>query len=250
MLLGKARLTTSAAGSIRVSSLTLENVNATPADYTNKVSVTMYINGTAVSTRNLTSPTLTFSSLPSSAIETTANPLDIEFKGNIDQTVVNGKILALQINTIQSTDNNGQTVVANPTTLNFATITASAGGVVAFSSNSNTPGASLLAGGLTGVEIARFNVNATDDNLKLTDLYLAVNTPTSTIDLGQRLSNIQLMDGATPLANGVILDGGAVVGFENLSASNFVVNAGNAKTLTVKATINNVLNSSDVTAAA
>jgi hypothetical protein len=58
------------------------------------------------------------------------------------------------------------------------------------------------------------------------------------------------MDGATPLANGVILDGGAVVGFENLSASNFVVNAGNAKTLTVKATINNVLNSSDVTAAA
>ncbi len=246
LLLGKARLTTSAAGSIRVSSLTLENVNATPADYTNKVSVTMYINGTAVSTRNLTSPTLTFSSLPSSATVTTANPLDIEFRGNIDQTVANGKILALQINSIQSTDNNGQTVVSNPTTLNLATIAASAGGVVAFSSNSNTPGASLLAGGLTDVEIAKFNVNATDDNLKLTDLYLAVNAPASTIDLGQRLSNIQLMDGATVLANGVILDGGSAVGFENLSSSNFVITAGNAKTLTVKATINNLLNSTDV----
>lgn len=250
MLLGKARLTTSAAGSIRVSSLTLENVNATPADYTNKVSVTMYINGTAISTRNLTSPTLTFSSLPSSATVTSANPLDIEFRGNIDQTVVNGKILALQIKLIQSTDNNGQTVVANPVTLNLATITASAGGVVAFSTNANTPGASLLAGGLTGVEIAKFNVNATDDNLKLTDLYLAVNAPTSTINLGQRLSNIQLMDGSTVLANGVVLDNGVAVGFENLSSSNFVVNAGNAKTLTVRATINNVLNSTDVAGAA
>jgi hypothetical protein len=48
------------------------------------------------------------------------------------------------------------------------------------------------------------------------------------------------------LANGVVLDGGTSVGFENMSSSNFVVTAGNAKTLTVRATINNVLNSGDV----
>ena len=249
VLLGKVRFTTQNAGSVRLSALTLQNIDATPANYNNKLNVTMYINGTAISTRNMTSPTLTFSSLPSSATVTTATPLDIEFRGNIDQTVTATHVLALQLNAVQATDNNSQTVTPTPPTLNFATITATAGGTVAFSTNSNTPGASLLAAGTADVELARFNVNATDDNLKLTDLYLK-NAAWAALDLGQRLSNIQLLDGTWVLANGVVLDGGTSVGFENMSASNFVVTAGNAKTLSVRATINNVLNSADVAAAA
>jgi len=100
----------------------------------------------------------------------------------------------------------------------------------------------LLYGGLVDLEIAKFNINATDDNLRLTDLYLTL-AAGSTVDLGQRLSNIQLFDGATPVANGTVLENGSVVGFENLNGSNIVTTAGNGKTLSVKATVNNVLNS-------
>jgi hypothetical protein len=168
-LLGKVRFSTQNAGSVRLSALTLTNANS---DYNNKLNVTMYINGDAVSTRNMTSPTLTFSSLPSTATVTTATPLDIEFRGNIDQTVTDGSLLSLLLSGIQATDNNSQTVNANPLGTSFATITATAVGSVSFSTNSNTPGASLLAAGTTDVELAKFNVNATNDNVKLTDLYL------------------------------------------------------------------------------
>jgi hypothetical protein len=169
--------------------------------------------------------------------------LNIEFRGNFTQTATGSNAFAL--GAIQATDNNGQSVTANPTTVNFATITLSTGGSVSFSANAGTPGASLLHGGLTDVELARFNINATDDNLRLTDLYVT-NGPASTIDLGQRLSNIQLMDGSTVVANGSVVASGTVIAFENLSSANLVTNAGTSKTLSIRASVNSVLNTGDV----
>jgi len=68
----------------------------------------------------------------------------------------------------------------------------------------------------------------------------------SSLDLGQRLSNIQLLDGETVLANATVVDGWATLAFENMNSANFVVNAGQSRPLSVRATVNNVLNSDDV----
>lgn len=96
-----------------------------------------------------------------------------------------------------------------------------------------------------GVELAKFNINATDDNLRLTDLYIST-TGTSTVSLSNRLSDIQLMDGTTVLANGIVVNGGATIAFEGMNSLGIITTAGNSKTLSIKANVNSVLNSGDV----
>jgi len=121
VVLGKARFTTSDADTIRLSSLQLQGIDAGTQ---NNLSVTLYVNGTAVSTRNATSSTVTFSSLPASAVASSTDVLNIEFRGNFTQTATGTNSLVLS--GVQATDSNGQTVNANPGSLSFGTLTLTA----------------------------------------------------------------------------------------------------------------------------
>lgn len=135
VVLGKARFTTADAGYVRLNSVTLSGINT----MTGAVTVSLYVNGTVVGgSVNATSNTVSFSSIPTNlGTVTTANPVNVEFRGNITQSATG--TMALSLVSVQATDNNGQPVTASPSTVGFATITASAGGTVSFSANANTP---------------------------------------------------------------------------------------------------------------
>lgn len=146
-------------------------------------------------------------------------------------------------------DNNSQSV----TTFGVpaASLTIAAAGSVNVSTTSTTPSRQLLVAGTTDKELARFNVSASNDNLRLTDIFftnqIAGNANTGT-DLGNRLSNVRLYDVSnmtTPIATATNVTPGTIA-FENIDSMNYQVTPASVKTLVLKADINTVFNSGDL----
>jgi hypothetical protein len=239
-LLG-ATFSTTESTNINITQLTLTGDNS---NFNDKVTATLYVNGTSVRTATYRNNQLLFSSLNIPVKNGT--PAVITIKGTIDQSTTAGQTLNLQISSVNATDSNSQTVTPSPATLAAAALTVQAAGSASLTQNSSTPNPQLLPGGATDVELGRFNVNAQNDDITLTDLYLA---NTGTLAVSNRLNNVKLYDSANmtaALGIATLRDGG--IAFENLEGQNYKITAGNSKTLVVKADINTLLNTGEAIA--
>ena len=111
-------------------------------------------------------------------------------------------------------------------------------GAATLTLNSSTPNANLLVPGVTETELARYTLAATDDDLKLTDLYV---TNLGDADLSARVATVGLYD-----ISGVKLAGGSVLGtgtvqFSLGNSSSFVIAKNTSNTVAiVKAAFNTI----------
>jgi len=98
-------------------------------------------------------------------------------------TSVSGKVFSTQITSIEAKDSNSNnsTVVGVDSTTNGPVYTFIASGNLSVNYNSDTPPSKLLAATSTEQEVARFTLGATEDSLKITDLYLVNATDSGTV---------------------------------------------------------------------
>lgn len=236
-------VTFSTTDNIRTNITQIDFTGVAPASFNNNITATLYVDGVAKRTDTYSSNALSFSSL-NIDVEKNA-PVVVEVKADFTQSL-NAGSLDLTLSSVSATDANSQTVNPTPATLTAPTVTMAGAGSISLTENTQTPSSSLIAGGMTSVELARFNITAQNDNPRLTDLYL---DNQSDADISNRIANVKLYDKddmSTAIATAVLRDGG--IAFDNISTANFSVPSGTTKTLVVKADINNVLNIGDVTA--
>jgi hypothetical protein len=126
-------------------------------------------------------------------------------------------------------------------------------GVLTVSKDPATPISKAIVAGLTGVEVSKINLEATNENLTLKKITLSVATPSdanptgwtsasttlygwaAATDLAKNISKVYLYDGSTLLnAGGTSLSGADAV----ISGLNLTLNQGEQKVLTVKVDVN------------
>lgn len=210
--------------------------------FDSNLSTTLYVNGVAVSSKAFASSKADFNGLNINV--SNGNDATIKLVGDFNSSIATGKTLTLTLKSISATDSNSQTVAASPTFIAAAMVTTSDAGSVTIVKSSTAQAASLIAAGTMDQEVAKLSVSATNDDVKLTDLYL-INS--GSLDLGLRTASPKLYNAAGALiANGTIISN--VIVFKNIdsSANKVVVTPATSQTLIVKLNVNGVLNTGDL----
>jgi hypothetical protein len=232
------RFSSSDKDEIKITSLVLQDNNvSTP--FKDNVTATLYVNGEARGTVTQRDNNITFSSL-NIGVKNGTNA-DIQVKANFSAAITTNSTVTYSVTGIQAIDYNGQPVNVSP--INAAPITISSGGEAKPSVSSTTPNAQLLFAGEKDKVLATFSIDAINDNLRLTDLYV-ISTPASNFNLSNGLSNIRLRQGGNDLALGNPNSTGGV-SFENITEHN-TISAGRSLTFSIVADINNALNTGDI----
>ncbi len=171
--------------------------------------------------------------------------VNILVKADFDSSIPVGKNLTLRLkqNTAFATDYNGRDVELR-SNIDSATITVSNGGSVNINTASNTPNAKLLAAGTKDVELGKFTLDAKDDTLRLTDIYLKASD--AALSIGDKITNVKLYAGNDLVANGQFFNNNKVLGFEDISANN-IIPASKTKEFRVVADINEGTNTTAYT---
>jgi hypothetical protein len=152
--------------------------------------------------------------------------------------VQTGSVVKYDVKTL-ATDYNGKEVqnITQPTS---AQIEIAGAGEASPSVSSSTPNAQLLFAGQTNKELVKFTIDAKNDTLKLTDLYVFA---TGGFDLANGLSNIKLLHDGNVLVQGN--PNGSGVSFENITDNN-KIDAGRSAVFSIVADINAALNKGDI----
>ena len=150
---------------------------------------------------------------------------------------------------VTATDSNSQTVTVAG--VSAANVTIATAGSATVATTSTTPSRQLLVAGESTKELARFTIAASNDNLRLTDMFftnLIAGNANSGFDIGNRLSNIRLYDTTnmtTALATATNVTTN-VIAFENLDSTDIQVTPTTVKTFVLKADVNTVNDSGDL----
>ncbi len=169
--------------------IALSNLSATTAgtalSYTGgNTSLTLYVDGVAVSTKSLTTATVNFAGFNPTVSTTQA--VDIMIKADFSDITTSGTFNVASI--AYSAVDNLTSVTVNPTSVAGVTFTvASPIGRLAAANGSNFINRSLLAAGSKDQKITSFQVTAENDSIKIKDIVLNGTNLSA-------LSNIRLVD--------------------------------------------------------
>lgn len=240
-LLYGATFSTSQNNSIRVNQFTLSGSTSTGyvvggSVFNNKLTATLYdAQGNAVKTATYQNGKVTFFGLNMTIAN--GSPVAWTVRGNF--TAGTTGTLKLTLTDVDATD----TVTANAVTVTDVaggTLTINGSATLETAANSSLQ-SQMVYGGQQNVTLAQFNLEGKNDAVDLTDLYIKTNGGIST-NLGNKINNVTLTDGTNSWF-GTIRNG--VVAFENMTSNSLAVSQ--TKTFTLKADINAVLNTGDVT---
>lgn len=235
------RLSTTTNVPVRINQIRFTPSVAVPA-FDNNVFADLLVNGSVVRSQTLRNGELVFSSL-NITIEKNS-PVTISVEWDFNSAITAGQSLTLELASMNATDGNSQTVTPSfPTS--YATLTIAWAGKIDVSTNGSTPSSKLLVGGEKDAELMRFNVTASNDDIKLDALYLQ---NAGTADVANRLGNIKLYASSnmeTAIATARITPAGNIA-FEDINSQNIVITQGQTATMVVKSDVNDVINSTDV----
>lgn len=215
--------------------------SATPAvTNSNVTALKLYVNGELKSTKSLSSGSADFNDV--TVVVPKNTDVTVKVTADFSTAITSGQKFSLNL-----VDTNIEARDANSIQLGVAAITDSLTGVVytfatagsaTVALNSASPSKKVLTPGSDEVEVARYTLSATDDDLTLTDLYV-VNTGSA--NLAERVKAVSLYDvNGTKLAGGSILSG-STVQFSLGSTSTFVVPKNTSNTVVVvKASFNDI----------
>jgi len=176
------RLSSTQWNGVSVSNIVL-NVDGYTTGFYNNAYLTLYINGTAIQSKTVTSSTVTFDGFNKQLTQTT--PMDVLVKADFIDTFNTGTFRATlsTLNAYDSLTSNAVTGYATPAGAVFTIGTA----VGTLAASSSTPLSQLLLSPSTAQKIGAFKVSATNDGVRLYDVTLAG----TKLD---NLSNFQIQD--------------------------------------------------------
>ncbi|MFA5917351.1 MAG: S-layer homology domain-containing protein [Candidatus Gracilibacteria bacterium] len=223
---------------VTVTKLTFATGGSTNVNTTNVTNVRLMINGETVSTKNMSTGNADFNDIN---VKITKNSdVTVKVVADFSTAVASGELFQIALSAIEARDANSvnlpSSAIIPPS--NGPLYTFAGAGSATFTLNSSTPTAIMLTPASSEIEVARYTLAATDDSLKLTDLYVMNN---GTADLSSSIKSIGLYD-----TNGNKLAGGSVLGtgtvqFALGSSSTFIIpkNTSNSVVI-VKAAFNDV----------
>ncbi len=231
-----------------VSDITVTKLKLSPAatstgitTYSNIPTVKLYVDGVLKSTKSMSSGYVDFNDINVTVAKNSA--VTVRVAADFSSAIDNGGKIALTIlsatNDVTAKDTNSVDVTKTSATNVVGPLyTFVSAGAATLTLNSSTPNANLLVPGVTETELARYTLAATDDDLKLTDLYV---TNLGDADLSARVATVGLYD-----ISGVKLAGGSVLGtgtvqFSLGNSSSFVIAKNTSNTVAiVKAAFNTI----------
>lgn len=239
-LLFGATFSTSQDNTIRVNQFTLSGASSTGvvpvSAFNSKLSATLYdANGVAIKTANYTNGKITFFGLNINVAKNA--PVAWTVKGNFTAGATG--TLRLTLTSVDAID----TVTSNSVTVSDVAggaLTIDGSATVESAANSSLQ-SQILYGGQANVTLAQFNLEAKNDSVDLTDMYIKTVGGLGT-NIGNKVNNISLTDG-TNTWYGTVRNG--IIAFENMSTNSLTVSQ--TKTYSLKADINTILNTGDVT---
>jgi hypothetical protein len=195
--------------------IALSNLSATTAgnalSYTGgNTSLTLYVDGVAVSTKSLTTATVNFAGFNSTVSTTKA--VDIMIKADFSDVTTTGSFNVASI-AYSAVDNLTSVTVASTSVAGATFNIASAVGALAATTGDTLVNKSLFTAGAKDQKIASFKVTASNDVIKLKDIVLTGSNLSA-------LSNIRLVDSAMTVLGTAssLTDTGAT--FANLNTGN------------------------------
>lgn len=240
-LLFGATFSTSQDNAIRVNQFSLSGFTSTglanPA-FNNNLTVTLYdAQGNAVKTATFNNGKVTFFGLNMNV--TKNSPVAWTARGNFVAGATGTLMLTLtEVDAVDTVTSNSVTV----SNVAGGALTINGSATLDLAANSSVQ-SQLLYGGQQNVTLAQFNLEAKNDSVDLTDLYIrsAGNIGGA---LSNKINNVQLTDGTNSWF-GSIRNG--VIAFEGMS--NNALTLSTTKTYTLKGDINDVQNTADLTGA-
>lgn len=238
-LLFGATFSTSQDNAIRVNQFTLSGFNASnhvASGFNNDLTATLYdAQGNAVKTATYNNGKVTFFGLNMNVAKN--SPVAWTVRGNFVAGATG--TLTLTLTDVDAVD----TVTSNTVTVSDVEggdLTIDGSATLDVAANSSVQ-SQLLYGGQQNVTLAQFNLEAKNDAVDLTDLYIrsAGNIGGA---LSNKINNVQLTDG-TNSWYGSIRNG--VIAFEGMSNNALAIST--TKTFTLKGDINDVQNTADLT---
>ncbi len=232
-LLFGATFSTSQDNAIRVNQFTLTGGNTA---FNNNLSVTLYdAQGNAIKTATYQNGAVTFYGLNMNVVKNA--PVSWTARGNFTAGATGNLTLTLTgVDAVDTITSNSIAVTSVP----GGTLTVNGSATVEAAANSSVQ-SQMLYGGQQNVTLAQFNLQAKNDAVDLTDMYIKTNGNIGT-NLSNKINNVQLTDGTNSWF-GTIRNGG--IAFENMSDNS--IDLSMTKTYTLKGDINAVLNMGDVT---
>lgn len=220
---------------VTVTKLTFDTGATSTVDPRNVTNLRLVVNGSTVSTKNMATGLADFNDINVSVPKNT--DVTVSVVGDFTTSVSPLQVFKLRLNNVEARDSNSITL-GQPTLSEWVLYTFAAAGTATFTLNSSTPTASMLTPSSNEMEVARYTVAATDDSLKLTDLYVF---NTGSADLSSSIKTIGLYDVKwVKLAGGSVLWTGTVL-FALWSSSAFVIPKNTSNTVViVKAAYNDV----------
>ncbi|MDP2090429.1 MAG: S-layer homology domain-containing protein [Candidatus Gracilibacteria bacterium] len=223
---------------INISKLTFAPVGPSNVNTANVTNVKLLINGTVVSTKNMSSGNADFNDINVAVAKN--SDVQVEVVADFSTAITPAQVFQLGLSAIEARDSNSIALtggsITNPS--NGVLYTFSGAGTATLAVNSSTVNSSVLTPSSNETEVARFTLGAQNDELKLTDLYVY---NTGSADLSSSIKSIGLYD-----VNNVKLAGGSVLGtgtvqfsLGSTSAFKIAKNTSNS-VVVVKASFNDV----------
>lgn len=239
-LLYGATFSTAQANTIRVNQMTFSGNSSTGvvpvSAFNSNLTATLYdAQGNAVKTATYLNGKITFFGLNINV--TNGAPVGWTVRGNFTAGATG--TLKLVLTSIDAVD----TVTANSVTVADVAggaLTIDGSATVEIAANSSLQ-SQLLYGGQSNVTLAQFNLQGKNDAVDITDMYLATSGYIGSA-LSNKINNVTLTDGTNSWF-GTIRNGG--IAFEGMTNNSLALSQ--TKTYSLKADVNDMLNTSDTT---
>lgn len=208
--------------------------------------VKLYANGVLASTKSMSTGFADFNDISVKVAKNTDVALKVVADFSTAISSGSGFQMVLDDANVEARDTNSITLstINGGTNVNGVVYSFQTAGSATVAVNSSSPSKKVLTPAADEVEVARYTLSATDDDLQLTDLYV---NNTGSANLADRIKTISLYD-----VNGAKLAGGSVLGtgtvqFSLGSASAFVVAKNTSNTVVVvKASFNDITDSASM----
>lgn len=205
-------------------------------DFNNKVSVTLYVNGVQKQTKQFNNGTLTFSSLAFNV--TNSTPVSIQLKANVNNDVLlETHTMAFNLQNINATDANSQTITA-PATVNGVVFTIAGAGTTNVTANSSSTDQGFAVAN-TMKKVGSFAVQAVNDDLEVRGAYINLSGLAGYTNAGNVMTSFVVKDSVgNVVANETARSGtnNEYVKFDNFIAGT-IVTAGASKTFGIYANV-------------
>lgn len=213
-------------------------------DFNNKLSVTLYVNGVQKQTKQFNGSTLTFSSL---SFNVTNNaPVSIQLKANVNNDVLlETHTMAFNLQNINATDSNSQTITA-PAAVNGVVFTIAGAGTTNVTANSSSADQGFAVANTTK-KVGSFAVQAINDDLEVRGAYINLSGVAGYTNAGNIMTSFVVKNAAGTVVATETARSGAnnqIVRFDNFVAGT-IVPAGSSNTFYVHANVGALNSSTD-----